>query len=212
VLGEVAEARARLAGIEQNAPRSAYAAEAQAARLAIDDPATHREVERILHAAHSASLDEVGEVAARARRVATLHASWTGWVAAAVAERRRGRWMAARGALEVALEMAPGAAVAHAELAEALLQLDDAAGALNHTERAMALEGESPGGLSLKARALEAAGRIPEARPVAARALAMDPENAAALALVRRLRGPAVAETWVAKLRGVVDRWRDREG
>jgi tetratricopeptide (TPR) repeat protein len=211
VLGEVAEARARLAAIEQNAPRSAHAAEAQVARLAIDDPATHREVERVLQAAHSASLDEVGEVAARARRVATLHASWTGWVAAAVAERRRGRWMAARGALEVALEMAPGAAVAHAELAEALLQLDDAPGALDHAERAMALEGESPRGLSLKARALEAAGRIPEACPVAARALAMDPENAGARALVQRLRRPPVVETWGARLRGIVDRWRDRE-
>jgi tetratricopeptide (TPR) repeat protein len=96
-------------------------------------------------------------VAARARRVATLHASWPAWGAAAVAERRRGRWAAARGALEVALEMAPGAVIAHVELAEALLELDDAAGALEHAERAVALEGESPRVTAVRARARKAA-------------------------------------------------------
>ena len=157
-LGEVTEARARLAAIEQGAPRSAPAAEAQAARLAIDEPDVHLEIQRVLRAAQSAPPEELGDVAARARRVATLHASWPAWVAAAVAERRRGRWAAARGALEVALEMAPGAAVAHLELAEALLELDDAAGALTHADRAQALEGESPRLTAVRARVKKAAG------------------------------------------------------
>jgi tetratricopeptide (TPR) repeat protein len=87
-------------------------------------------------------------------------------VAAAVAERRRGRWAAARGALEVALEMAPGAVVAHIELAEALLELDDAAGALEHAERAVALEGESPRVTLVKERARKAV--RPPAEPDAA--------------------------------------------
>jgi tetratricopeptide (TPR) repeat protein len=152
VLGEVAAARVRLAGIEHSAPKSAPAAEAQTARLAIDDPAVHQEVQRVLKAAHSATPAELEGVAARARRVATLHASWPAWVAAAVAERRRGRWVAARGALEVALEMAPGAAVAHVELAEVMLELDDAAGALKHAEQAAALEGESPRVTAFRAR------------------------------------------------------------
>ena len=186
VLGEVGAARTRLATIEQTAPRSAPAAEAQVARLAMDDPATHLEVQRVLHAAHSAPLDDLGNVAARARRVATLHASWTAWVAAAVAERRRGRWVAARGALEVALEMAPGAAVAHLELAEALLELDDLPGALEHAERARALEGDSPRGAAVKARAQR---RVPQRR-----------------------RTLAASETWGAKLRGLLARWRGREG
>jgi tetratricopeptide (TPR) repeat protein len=165
-LGDVAEARVRLAGIEQSAPRSAPAAEAQTARLAIDDPAVHQEVQRVLRAAQTAPPEELSDVAARARRVATLHASWPAWVAAAVAERRRGRWAAARGALEVALEMAPGAVVAHIELAEALLELDDAAGALEHAERAVALEGESPRVTLVKERARKAV--RPPAEPDAA--------------------------------------------
>jgi tetratricopeptide (TPR) repeat protein len=152
VLGEVAAARVRLAGIEQSVPKSAPAAEAQTARLAIDEPAVHQEVQRVLKAAQTATPAELEGVAARARRVATLHASWPAWVAAAVAERRRGRWVAARGALEVALEMAPGAAVAHVELAEVLLELDDAAGALEHAEQASALEGESPRVTAVRAR------------------------------------------------------------
>lgn len=182
VLGEVREARSRLATLEQNAPGSAPAAEAQIARLAMDDPATHLEVQRVLHAAHTAPPGDLGNVAARARRVATLHASWTAWVATAVAERRRGRWVAARGALEVALEMAPGAAVAHLELAEALLELDDAPGALEHAERARALEGESPRGASVKARAR---------------------------ARVARRRAPPTPGSWGAKLRALLTRWRD---
>ena len=157
-LGDVAEARVRLAGIEQSAPRSAPAAEAQTARLAIDDPAVHQEVQRVLRAAQTAPPEELSDVAARARRVATLHASWPAWVAAAVAERRRGRWAAARGALEVALEMAPGAVVAHIELAEALLELDDAAAALEHAEKAATLEGESPRVTAVRQRAKQKAG------------------------------------------------------
>ena len=158
VLGDVAAARVRLAGIEQSAPQSAPAAEAQAARLAIDDPAVHEEVQRVMKAAHTAPAEELEGVAARARRVATLHASWPAWVAAAVAERRRGRWAAARGALEVALEMAPGAAVAHVELAEALLELDDAAAALQHAEKAATLEGESPRVVAVRQRVKKAQG------------------------------------------------------
>jgi tetratricopeptide (TPR) repeat protein len=175
VLGEVKAARVRLASIEQAAPQSAPAAEAQAARLAMDDPAVHEEVQRVLRAAHTAPPEELDGVAARARRVATLHASWPAWVAAAVAERRRGRWAAARGALEVALEMAPGAALAHVELAEALLALDDAPAALRHADLAATLEGESARVVALRQRAQ---------KPLAA---AADPETPSWPARLRAL-------------------------
>ena len=79
-----------------------------------------------------------------------------------IAEQRRGRWAAARGALEVALETAPGATLAHLELAVVLLELDDAAGALAHADRALALEGDSPRAIRLRARALAASGRKEE--------------------------------------------------
>lgn len=206
VLGEKAAARARLARIEEGAPRSAPAAEAVAARFAIDEPAAEVEVQSVLRATQGAPEEALAEVAARARRVATVHASWPAWVAAAVAERRRGRWAAARAALEVALEIAPGAVAAHLELAEALLVLDDAAGAVHHAERVVSLEGESPRALSVMARALAAAGRPAEARDAAARALAMQPDNAEARALLTRLREPPATASWTTRLRSALAR------
>jgi tetratricopeptide (TPR) repeat protein len=206
VLGDVAAARARLAQIEQAAPRSAPAAEAQAARLAIDEPAAEQEVQSVLRAAQSAADGDLADVAARARRVATLHASWPAWVAAAVAERRRGRWAAARGALEVALEIAPGATIAHLELAEALLALDDAQGAVEHAEKVLSLEGESPRALTVLARSLVAAGRHDEARDAAARALALQPDAEEAKALVERLRAAPADKGWLARLRRLLGR------
>ena len=60
-----------------------------------------------------------------------------------------------------------------------LLELDDAAGALAHAERAQALDGESPRVTEVRARAKRAAGAPPE---------------------------PA-EEGWTAKLRGLLTRW-----
>ncbi|HEY1692142.1 MAG TPA: tetratricopeptide repeat protein [Polyangiaceae bacterium] len=142
-LGDVAGARVRLAAIEKGAPGSAAAAEAMAARFAIEHPEGEREVQSVLRAAQSAALDDLAEVASRARRVATLQESWPAWVAAAVADRRLGRWTTAKHALEVALQLAPGATAAHVELAEALLQLGDRAGAEEHAKRVLAVEGDS---------------------------------------------------------------------
>jgi tetratricopeptide (TPR) repeat protein len=209
VLGDMSEARARLLRLEEVAPRSAPAAEALAARFAIEEPAAELEVQSVLRAAQGAPDGALAEVAARARRLATLHGSWPAWVAAAVAERRRGRWDAARGALQVALEIAPGAVAAHLELAEALLVLADAPGAVQHAERVVSLEGESPRALSTMARALAAAGRPPDAREAAARALALQPESSEARALVERLREPAASSRWTDRLRAAFTRlWR----
>ena len=96
-----------------------------------------------------------------------------------------------RGALEVALETAPGATSAHLELGGVLLELEDSPGALAHAERALALEGDSPRVLGLLARALAAAGREDEARAVMSRALAAHPDDEALRVLAARLReGP----------------------
>ena len=108
-LGDMPAARQRLAGVDHVAPASAAAAEAQVVRLSIDDPRAEIEVRSVLRAAQSADSEHLADVAARARRLATLHHAWPGWLAAAVAERRQQRWAAARGALHVALELAPGA-------------------------------------------------------------------------------------------------------
>jgi tetratricopeptide (TPR) repeat protein len=190
VLGEPQQARARLLQVERVAPGSAAAADAQAVRLAIDDAGAHQELESVLRAANSAPLDTLSEVAARARRLATVHASWSGWLAAAVAERRRERWAAARGVLEVALESAPGAVLLHIELAEVLLALDDPAGALSHAEHALELEGDLPRAIAAVARALIAGGRNDKAREVLARALQAYPADATLRTIARGLRPP----------------------
>jgi tetratricopeptide (TPR) repeat protein len=177
VLGDVSGARTRITDIDRVAPSSSAAAEAQVVRLTIDNPGAEVEVRSVLRAARSATLEQLGEVAARARSIATLHNAWPGWLAAAVAERRQQRWVAARGALDVALELAPGATAAHLEMTGVLLALDDAPGALVHAERALALEGEEVRALTVLARALTAAGRTQEARRVAMRAAALHPRG-----------------------------------
>ncbi|HEY8088117.1 MAG TPA: tetratricopeptide repeat protein [Polyangiaceae bacterium] len=144
VLGDVAEARARLLAIEKSAPSSAQAAEAMAARFAIDDPRAEQEVQSVLRAAQSAAPSDLPDVSARARTIATLHGSWPAWVAAAVAERRQSRWPAAKAALDVALQIAPGAVIAHLELSEALLALGEVDGASRHARTVLTVEGESP--------------------------------------------------------------------
>ena len=181
VLGDRAGARARLVHLERSSPQSAPAAEAQLVRLAMDDPAAELELQTVLRASRIASRDELRDVTSRARRLATLHGGWLGWFAVAVAERRRGRLAAARAALNVALESAPGATSVHVELADVLLLLDDPESAAKHAEAALALEGESARGLVALARAQAGAGRIEEAASHGqAGVLAIDADNAAA--------------------------------
>jgi tetratricopeptide (TPR) repeat protein len=206
-LGDRRGARARLAQVDRADPHSAAAAEAQITRLALDDPGADREVQSVLRAARSASPNDLADVAARARRLATLHGAWPGWLAAAIAEQRQGRWVAARGALEVALETAPGASTAHVEIASVLLMLDDAPRALSHVERAMALEGQSPRALNVLARTLAASGRMNEARAVAKRALAERPDDEETQALAIRLKEPSVEDGWGRKLHETWRRW-----
>jgi tetratricopeptide (TPR) repeat protein len=141
-LGELPQARARLRQVEKVAPESSAAAEAQVVRFSIDDPSAHAELQSVLRAAHVASTGDLGEVAARGRHLAMAYGSWSGWFAAAVADRRRERWTAARAALDAALEIAPGAAPVHLEMVGALLGMHDPRGALSHARRAVALEGE----------------------------------------------------------------------
>jgi predicted Zn-dependent protease len=117
-----------------------------------------------------------------------VHASWSGWFAAAVAERRRGRHPAARAALQFALQAAPGATPAHLEMAAVLVALREPVLAVTHAERAVSLEGESPRTLGTLAQALLAAGRRVEGRAAAERAFGMDPEDATLRTLVGDLR------------------------
>ncbi len=208
-LGDVGAARARFVELARAAPASPAAAEAQLARLAIDDPAADTELRSVLRAAQNAPAQTLTDVAARARRLATLHGAWWGWLAAALAERRQTRWVAARGALEVALELAPGSTAAHVEMAEVLLALQDPRGALAHAQHALALEGEAPRALTALARALAASGRAQEARQAAARALLLQPGDDARALLAQLNRGES-GVGWAGRLRGAWRSWRRR--
>ena len=201
VLGERDAARLRLRAIEVAAPRSLAASEAQFARLVMDDPSLELEIQSVLRAARTAGLEFMGDVAARARRLATLHQAWPGWYAAAIADRRRGCYSAARAALDVALEVAPGASAVHVELAGTLLELENAAASLTHAERAIALEGPSPRALFVQAQALAKLGRKADALQAAEKALAVEPGSERVRTFIDRLKMPARPSGWMDRLR-----------
>jgi tetratricopeptide (TPR) repeat protein len=159
VLGDLPQARERLLSIERSSPGSSAAAEAQAVRVVMDDPQLEAQLQNVMRAAQTGPVATLADVAARARRLATLHALWPAWMAAAVAERRRGQLAGARTSLEAALELSPGAAAAHADLAEVLIEEEQHEKAREHARRAIELEGETPRTTQLLARAQDSAGR-----------------------------------------------------
>jgi tetratricopeptide (TPR) repeat protein len=173
-LGDAQGAAVRLRAGGDRAPGTPLHAEAQKTRFALEHPKEAAELEAALRAACNAAKDDLGQVAARARRLAMAHDAWLGWVACAIAERRSGRAGAAREASEAALAIAPGCGAARAELVAALLAMNHPAAAVEHAERALLLEGENPRTLGLLARALLAAGRREDAFVAATRAVALD--------------------------------------
>jgi len=192
-LGEKDAARAELARAAELAPGTALAAEAQRARFALDHPDAAIEIDATMRAACTAADDALADVAVRARRLAEAHDSWIAWLAAAIAERRAGRWAAAASAADAAIAVAPGCTPAHAELVTIHLALGDATAALRHAERATQLEGETPRALALVARALQALGRHDEARAAIDRAVEIDPEDEAIARIATRIRDTAPA-------------------
>jgi len=178
-------------------------------RFSIDNPSAEVEVRSVLRAARSASSEHLADTAARARKLATLHCAWPAWLAAAIADRRQRRWVAARGALDLALELAPGAPAVHWEMSEVLLEMHEAAGAVAHAERAVALAGEGATALAMLARALLGAGREAEARVMAARALAKGPPSKAVKRILTPLTTPARRPPgWVERMKAAFRRWR----
>jgi tetratricopeptide (TPR) repeat protein len=210
LLGDKEKARGRLARVLAVSPGSSAAAEAQVFQLALQDPAAEAELQSVVRAAHTAPAVHLADVAARGRRLATLHGAWPGWLAAAVAERRRARWVAARGALEVALEIAPGAAPIRAELARVLIDLDDAAGALEHASRATILEPGSPRMWTVLGLAYGASGRRAEAAEAFEAALTLRPDDREARDGLASLAQPPRVEddVWARGARRVREAWR----
>jgi Flp pilus assembly protein TadD len=135
--------------VERTAPSSAAAAEAQTLRLYLDNPAVELELESLVRAVATASEGSLGDVVGRARRLATEQGSWRGWMVVAIAEARRRRWNESRASLRIALEIAPGAAPAHLEMARVLLAMGRVDEARVHVQTAIACDGPSPRALEL---------------------------------------------------------------
>jgi tetratricopeptide (TPR) repeat protein len=207
VLGEKSRARARLDQIERIAPKSAAAAEAHVVRFALEDPHVDQELTSVLRAARTAEPAHLADVASRGRHLANAHGVWTGFLAAAIAERRCGRLRAAARALDAAAELAPGAPAVRFEMGHVLLGQRDARGALGCAEAVVAMDGPTPEALGLLARAQAAAGRRTEAIETAHQGLAVKPDDETLLALLVKLREPP-EEAWRRKLGDVWKRLR----
>ncbi len=148
----------------------------------------------VLRASYGAELPAMADIAARARKLGTMHGAWPAWLAAGVADRQRGKLGPARQAVSLALEIAPGATPAHIEMVGLLLALGQSGQAVTHAERAVTLEGASPRALTILARALVAAGRREAGLEAATRALAMQPASEDLRALLDAIRRGSESE------------------
>lgn len=208
--GDRPEAARRLALVEQMAPSSSFAAEAQRGRLALEQPQASLEIDAVLRAAYQCPPEDVETIAARARSLATQHDVWPAYFALGIAERRRERWRAAHDAFAAAIRVSPGCTPAHMEIVAACVALSDADGAVTHARRACELEGESARTLAVLATALLAAGQRDEAAQAIDKALALDASDEANRALAERIRAGKERSSTLTRLRDIFKIWRRR--
>ncbi len=205
-LGDFDSAHAHLAHVEASAPATALAAEACRARFAIEQPRVALELERVVRDAEDnppCSDAELVAMSSRAQSLAADNDVWTAHLALGMAERRRARWQEARLALETAVAKSPGATLAHLELVAVHVALGSTQKALEHADRACALEGDTARTHAVRATALLAASRPVDAREAIDRALALDASDASHRALADRIRATLEPVTTFERLRQV---------
>jgi tetratricopeptide (TPR) repeat protein len=208
--GDKLAAVRRLSHVEQVAPASSHAAEAQRSRFALEDPQASLEMDAVLRAAYQAPTEDLDTISARARRLAVAHSAWAAYFAVGIAERRLERWRAARDAFGEAIRVSPGCTPAHLEVVAAHVALDDPDAALEHARKACELDGETARTLAVLATALLAAGQRDEARDAIDRSLALDATDEANRALAERIRVGRVRTSTLTRLRDTFARWRRR--
>lgn len=210
LLGDRISGARRLLRVEEIAPASSLASEAQRGRLALEEPQVAAEIDAVLRAAYHAPADDLDTIAARARKLAALHDVWPAHFAVGIAERRLERWRPARDAFAKAIACSPGCTPAHMEIVGAYVALEQADLALEHAQRACALDGETARTLAVLATALLAAGKRDEAGSAIDRALALDATDEANRALAERIRTPRARTSTLTRLRDIFVRWRRR--
>jgi len=208
--GDRREAVRRLSQVEQMAPTSSFASEAQRGRFALEQPQASLEIDAVLRAAYNCPPEDLETIAARARTLATAHGVWPAFFACGIAERRRERWRAARTAFEESIRVSPGCTPAHMELVGACVALSDSEHAVEYARRACQLEGESARTLAVLATALLAAGQRDEAALAIDKALALDASDEANRALAERIRAGRARTSTLTRLRDIFKSWRRR--
>ena len=178
----------RLAQVEEIAPGSTFASEAQRGRFALSEPQASQEMDALLRAAYQAAPDDLETIATRAKRLAIAHGMWLAWFAVGIAERRRERWREARDAFGEALRLSSGCTAAHLEIVHAHVALGSHDHAIIHARKACELEGETARTLAVLATALLAANKREEASTAIDGALALDATDEANRALAERIR------------------------
>lgn len=208
--GDKLAAVRRLAHVEELAPASSLAAEAQRARFALTDPQASLEIDAVLRAAYQAAPDDLDTISARARNLATAHSAWAAYFALGIAERRLERWRPARDAFGDALRVSPGCTPAHLEVVAAFVALEDPQSALAHARLACELDGDTARTLAVLATALLASGKREEALDAIDRSLALDATDEANRALAERIRAGRSRTSTLTRLKDTFARWRKR--
>ncbi len=206
--GDKLAAVRRLSHVEELAPASSLAAEAQRARFALQDPQASLEMDAVLRAAYHAPTEDLETISARARRLAVAHSAWAAYFAVGIAERRLEHWRAARDAFGEAIKVSPGCTPAHLEVVAAHVALDDPEAALTHARLACKLDGDTARTLAVLATALLASGSRDEARDAIDRSLALDATDEANRALSERIRAGRVRTSTLTRLKSTFARWR----
>jgi tetratricopeptide (TPR) repeat protein len=208
--GDKLAAVRRLSHVEELAPASSLAAEAQRARFALTDPQASIEIDAVVRAAYQAAPEDLDAIAARARQLAAAHSAWAAHFAVGIAERRLERWRSARDAFGDALRVSPGCTPAHLEVVAAYVALEDPTSALAHAERACELDGDTARTLAVLATALLASGKRDEALRAIDRSLSLDATDEANRALAERIRTGRGRATALTRLKDSFARWRRR--
>jgi tetratricopeptide (TPR) repeat protein len=177
-----------LVRIEDLAKGSPLAAEAQRGRFQLEDKQSAEEVEGILRAASNASESELGNLAARARRLSEASPTWVSAFALGVVHRRQEQWARAEEALNEALRRSPGCPPVLVELVSVCVGLHQGERAVDHATHAVKLVGENAKTLAVMAAALLCAGRKEDAEVTIDRALALEPANPENQALSEKIR------------------------
>ena len=208
--GDKLAAVRRLTHVEELAPASSLAADAQRARFALEDPQASLEIDAVLRAAYQAPAEDLEAISLRARKLALLHSAWAAYFAVGIAERRIERWRPARDAFGEAIRVSPGCTAAHMEIVAAHVALGAPETALEHAERACELDGDTARTLAVLATAFLACGKRDEALDAVDRSLALDATDEANRALAERIRTTRSQTGTLTRLRDTLARWRRR--